>query len=122
MYVLRIPVIISVCAGVQPLIIRRFYRLEMMFFWASKDIFSSIKFGCQKYCFYVLLDKYGSKHTGSQTNIQAKIGGTYKRIRTDGVHIEYTSKPRATHNLAHSAKSGNQCVTELVTHRKLSLR
>ena len=36
--------------------------------------------------------------------------------------LEYTSKPRATHNLAHSAKSGNQCVTELVTHRKLSLR
>ena len=33
------------------------------------------------------LDKYGSKHTGSQTNIQAKIGGTNDRIRTDGVYI-----------------------------------
>ena len=26
----------------------------------------------------VLLDKYGSKHTGLKTNIQAKIGGTYE--------------------------------------------
>ena len=34
-----------------------------------------------------LLDKYGSKHTGSQTNVQAKIRGTYERIRTDGVYI-----------------------------------
>ena len=33
------------------------------------------------------VDKYGSKHTGSQTNIQAKIGGTYEEIRTDGVYI-----------------------------------
>ena len=33
------------------------------------------------------LDKYDSKHTGSQTNIQANIGGTYERIRTDGVYI-----------------------------------
>ena len=32
------------------------------------------------------LDKYGSKHTGSQKNIQAKIGGTNERIRTDGVY------------------------------------
>ena len=32
------------------------------------------------------LDKYGSKHTGSQTRIQAKIGVTYKQIRTDGVY------------------------------------
>ena len=30
------------------------------------------------------IDKYGSKYTGSQTNVQAKIGGTYKQIRTDG--------------------------------------
>ena len=33
------------------------------------------------------IDKYGSKYTGSQTNVQAKIGGTYKQIRTDGVYI-----------------------------------
>ena len=33
------------------------------------------------------LDKYGSKHTGSQTNIQANIGGTYDLIRTDTVYI-----------------------------------
>ena len=34
------------------------------------------------------LDKYGSKHTGSQKNIQANIGGTYEQIRTDGVDIQ----------------------------------
>ena len=33
------------------------------------------------------LDKYGSKHTGSKTNMQAKIGGTYDQIRMDGVYI-----------------------------------
>ena len=33
------------------------------------------------------LDKYGGKHTGSHTNIQAKIGGTNEQIRTDGVYI-----------------------------------
>ena len=33
------------------------------------------------------LDKYGSKHTGSQTNIQAKIGGTYEQIITEGLYI-----------------------------------
>ena len=33
------------------------------------------------------LDKHGIKHAGSQTNIQANIGGTYERIRTDGVYI-----------------------------------
>ena len=31
--------------------------------------------------------KYGSKHTGSHTNIQVNIGGTYERIRTVGVYI-----------------------------------
>ena len=34
-----------------------------------------------------LLDKYGSKHTGSQTNVQAKIRGTYGQMRTDRVYI-----------------------------------
>ena len=34
------------------------------------------------------VDKYGSKHTGSQKKIQENIGGTYKRIRTDGVYIQ----------------------------------
>ena len=34
------------------------------------------------------LDKYGSKHTGSQTKIQAKIGETYEQMRTDGVYIQ----------------------------------
>ena len=34
------------------------------------------------------LDKYCSKHTGSQTNIQANIGGTYEQTRTDGVYIQ----------------------------------
>ena len=33
------------------------------------------------------LDKYGSKNTGSHTNIQENIGGAYKQIRTDGVYI-----------------------------------
>ena len=33
------------------------------------------------------IDKYGSKHTDSQTNIQANIGGTYERIIIDGVYI-----------------------------------
>ena len=33
------------------------------------------------------LDKYGSIHTGSQTSIKSKIGGTYKRIRTDELYI-----------------------------------
>ena len=36
---------------------------------------------------FLELDKYSSKHTGSQTNIQANIGGTYKQIITDGVYI-----------------------------------
>ena len=35
----------------------------------------------------MVIDKYGSKHTGSQTNIQANIGGTYEQIRTDGLYI-----------------------------------
>ena len=33
------------------------------------------------------LDKYGSKYTGSQTNIQENIEGTYNQIRKDGVYI-----------------------------------
>ena len=33
------------------------------------------------------IDKYGSKHTGSQTNIQAKFGRTYEQIRMDRVYI-----------------------------------
>ena len=32
------------------------------------------------------VDKYGSKHTGSRTIVQAKIGGTYGQMRTDGVN------------------------------------
>ena len=32
--------------------------------------------------------KHGSKHTGSKTNIQAKIGGTYERIKTEGLYIQ----------------------------------
>ena len=32
------------------------------------------------------LDKYSSKQPGSQTNIQANIGGTYEQIITDGVY------------------------------------
>ena len=36
---------------------------------------------------YDQVDKYGSKHTDSGTNVQAKIGGTYGRTRTDGVNI-----------------------------------
>ena len=39
------------------------------------------------YIVYFILEIYGSKHTGSYTNIQAKIGGTYKKIRTNGVYI-----------------------------------
>ena len=31
------------------------------------------------------IDKYGSKHTGSQTNIQENIGGLCERIIMDGV-------------------------------------
>ena len=34
------------------------------------------------------LDKYVSKHTGSQTNIQENIGGAYERIITDRVYIQ----------------------------------
>ena len=34
------------------------------------------------------LDKYSSKHTGSQITIQENIGGAYERIRTDGVYIQ----------------------------------
>ena len=34
------------------------------------------------------LDKYFSKYTGSQTNIQANIGGAYEKIRTVGVYIQ----------------------------------
>ena len=34
-----------------------------------------------------ILDKYGSKHTGSQKNIQVNIGGTFERIKTDRVYI-----------------------------------
>ena len=33
------------------------------------------------------LDKYGSKHTGSRTNVQPKFGGTYGQMRPDGVYI-----------------------------------
>ena len=32
------------------------------------------------------LDKYGSKHTGSRTNVQARIGGTYGQMKTDGLY------------------------------------
>ena len=34
-----------------------------------------------------VVDKYDIKHTGSQTNIQENIGGTYEQIITDGVYI-----------------------------------
>ena len=33
------------------------------------------------------IDKYGSKNTGIQTNIQAKFGGTYEQIIMDRVYI-----------------------------------
>ena len=33
------------------------------------------------------LDKYGSKHTGIQTNIQTNIGLTYEQIITDRLYI-----------------------------------
>ena len=32
------------------------------------------------------VDKYDSKHTGSRPIVQAKIGGTYGQMRTDGVY------------------------------------
>ena len=32
------------------------------------------------------VDKFGSKHTGRRTNLQANIRGTYGKIRTDGVY------------------------------------
>ena len=32
------------------------------------------------------LDKYGSKYTGSRTDVKAKIGGMYRQMRTDGVY------------------------------------
>ena len=32
------------------------------------------------------LDKYGSKHTGNRTIIQANIGGKNGKMRTDGVY------------------------------------
>ena len=31
-------------------------------------------------------DKYGSKHTGKRTNVQANIGGTYSQMRTNIVY------------------------------------
>ena len=34
------------------------------------------------------LDKYSSKNTGRQTNVQAKIGGTYRQMRMDRVYIQ----------------------------------
>ena len=34
------------------------------------------------------LDKYGSKNTGRWTNVQAKIGGTYGQMITDGVYSQ----------------------------------
>ena len=34
------------------------------------------------------IDKCGSKHIGSHTNINVNVGGTYKRIITDGVYIQ----------------------------------
>ena len=42
-----------------------------------------------------LLDKYGSKHTDSRTNVQSKIRGMYEKMRKDGVYrievkMEYT--------------------------------
>ena len=40
----------------------------------------------KKYC-PGMIDKYGSKHTVSSTNIQANIGGMYGQMRTDGVYI-----------------------------------
>ena len=33
------------------------------------------------------IDKYGSKHRGSQTNEQANIIGMYGQTRKDGVYI-----------------------------------
>ena len=32
------------------------------------------------------IDKYGSKHIGRRTILQANIGGTYGKMRTDGVY------------------------------------
>ena len=48
--------------------------------WKSK---TSSEFSIE---FQYLVDKYGSKHTGSLTNVQAIIGGMYGQMRTDGVY------------------------------------
>ena len=32
------------------------------------------------------LDKYGSEHIGSHTDIQAKVGGTYRQMKMDVVY------------------------------------
>ena len=38
------------------------------------------------HCVTNVIDKYDSKHTGSRTNVQANIEGTYGQMRTDGLY------------------------------------
>ena len=47
--------------------------------------------------FTIRINKYGTKHTVSATNIKAKIGETYERIRTVGVYIR-EGKDMRTHS------------------------
>ena len=36
----------------------------------------------------ISVDKYCSKHTGIQINVQASIGETHSRIKIEGVYIQ----------------------------------
>ena len=63
------------------------------------------------------LDKYGGKHTGTRTNVQANIRGTYGRIRTDGVN-----KRRNERSIYEKAKIRELYVqmTELIFGKNIS--
>ena len=58
------------------------------------------------------VDKYGSKHTGSQKNIRANIGGTYEQIRTDRVYIREHKYIRRRRNEDPTFKLPNICLVQ----------
>ena len=48
------------------------------------------------------LDKYGSKHTVSRTNVKAKIGGTYGKMGTYGVGTDEKEQTNYTYEKANN--------------------
>ena len=63
------------------------------------------------------LDKYGSNHTGSRKNVQAKIRGTYSQMRMDGVYREEKEQTDYTYEKTKNEKAKIQeLYTQMTKH------